>query len=93
MAADEKIHPGSPALDSLGWPVSDLIDEVLFSYDEWRDEATTVEEAYRHWCTAPAAERDRRYGAYLAALDQEETAALMYAINATELRAALQSAG
>jgi hypothetical protein len=87
MAADEKMHHGSPA---HGWPVSDLIDDVLCFYTEWRDEAAAVEETYLHWCGAPGAERDHRYGAYIAALDQEEAAALTCAIAASELRALLR---
>jgi hypothetical protein len=84
MAADEKIYPGGPA---LGWPASDLIDEVLFWYTEWRDEAAAVAETYRHWCAAPSVERDRRYGVYIAALDREQAAAMTCAIAASELRA------
>jgi hypothetical protein len=87
MAADEKIRSGSPA---LGWPVSDLIDEVLFFYTEWRDEAAAVEETYLHWCAASSVERDHRYGAYIAALDQEQAGAMTYAIAASELRALLR---
>jgi hypothetical protein len=93
MADHEKIHVGSPALDSLGWPVSDLIDEALFSYAEWRDESAAVEETYVHWCAAPRADRNHRYGAYIAALDREQAAAVVYAIAISELRALVQSVG
>jgi hypothetical protein len=89
MADDEKIHLGSPALESLGWPVSDLIDEALFSYADWRDESAAVEETYLHWCAAPRADRNHRYGAYIAALDREQAAAMIYAIAVSELRAQL----
>jgi hypothetical protein len=93
MAADDMIRPVSAALGSLDWPVSDLIDEVLFFHSEWRDEAAAVEEIYRRWSAAPDAERECCYGAYIAALDQEEAAATRYAVTAGELRAMLQSVG
>ena len=82
-----------PALGLLDWPLSDVIDEVLFLYTEWLDEATGVEEIYRRWSAAPSVEREHWHGAYIAALDQEEAAALMYAITAAEFRGLLQSIG
>ena len=93
MAHDENTHPGSPALDSSDRPVPDPIDDALSAYSAWREEAAAVEETYRHWCAAPSAERDRRHGAYIGALDQEQAAAITYAIAASELRALLQSLG
>jgi hypothetical protein len=93
MASDDLIRPVRPALSSLDRLVSDLIDEVLFFHTEWRDEAAAVEEIYRRWSAAPGAEREHCFGAYIAALDQEEAAAMMYAITAAELRAVLPSVG
>jgi hypothetical protein len=89
MAADDTILPGGRTLSSLGSPLSDLIDEALFLYTEWREEAAAVEEIYHRWSIAPVAEREEWYGAYIAALDQEESAAMMLGITASELRASL----
>jgi hypothetical protein len=72
--------------------MDDLIDEMLSCYYEWRDEAAVVDETYRHWCTAPSAERERYFAVYIAALDQEESAAMTYAFAAEELRELLQRA-
>jgi hypothetical protein len=66
-----------PTLDSLIWPVPD---EVQHAHDEWRGEAAAVQETYRQWCAAPVAERARRHGAYRAALDREQAAAVTFAI-------------
>ena len=93
MADDDNIHPASPALDFLDWPVPARIDDVLSLYTAWRDEAAAVEETYRRWCAAAGAERDRRHGAYIAALDQEQAAAIGYAIAAMGPCALLQSLG
>jgi hypothetical protein len=93
MAADDVIRFVSPALSSLDWTLSDLIDEVLFSHGEWRHEAAAVEQIYRRWSAAHGTEREHLYGAYIAALDQEEAAAMMYATVATEIRALLQGDG
>jgi hypothetical protein len=87
MAAEDTIRPVSPAFSSL----CDLVDEVLFFYTEWREEATEVEEIYCRWCAATGAAREHCYGGYIAALDQEEAAAMMYAVTATELRGLLQA--
>lgn len=65
---------------------------MLACYAEWREEVSAVDETYRRWCAASTAERDRRYGVYIAALDQEESAAMTYAVVAEELRALLHEA-
>jgi hypothetical protein len=92
MAAHDFIRPVIPALSSAICPVADLIDEALAFYEEWRDASADVEEIYHRWRTAPDAEREPCYGAYVAALDQEEAAAMMYALADTKLRASLRSA-
>ena len=93
MAADDTIRPAGPALDPPARPACDLIDEARLYYTEWRYEAAAAAEVYRRWSTAPAADREHCYAAYIAALDQEEAAATMYAITAAELRALLHRAG
>ena len=93
MADDQNTQPGGPELDAIDWPVPDRIDDVLFAYTAWRDEAAAVEETYRQWSVAASAERDARHGAYTAALDREQVAAMTYAIAASELRALLSSLG
>ena len=71
-------------------PALELVDEALALYDEWRQEVAAVDEAYRRWRLAPVAERRCCFNGYTAALDQEEMAALMYAVVAEELRGLLR---
>ena len=86
------MFPATLTLAPLSCPRDELIDEMLACYAEWRDEVAAVDDAYRYWCAAPAAERDRRFGVYIAALDQEESAAMVYAGLAEQLRALLHEA-
>lgn len=51
----------------------------LSSYIEWRAAADAAICAYRRWIDAPPPEREQRFSAYTAALDQEEAAATAYA--------------
>jgi hypothetical protein len=60
--------------------VAGLVDEMLASYIDWREDAAATRDAYTRWCTAPTAEEDWRFSAYMAALDQEESAAARYAL-------------
>ena len=62
-----------------------LLDETLEAYVEWREECTAVRDAYRQWSAAPPWCRTAAFGDYLAALDNEQHAAEIYA----ELYAAL----
>jgi hypothetical protein len=80
---------GPPALAQVASEIDALIDEMLAYFDQWRQEVAAVEETYRRWCAAPSAERDRSFGVYIAALDQEEAAAIMYGSVAAELRSML----
>ncbi|WP_156028037.1 hypothetical protein [Candidatus Solirubrobacter pratensis] len=84
------MFPGSPVLAPLPLAIDELIEEMLDYYAEWRQEAAAVDEMYRYWCAAPIAERDRCFVGYNAALDQEQSAAMMYAVVAEEVRAVLQ---
>jgi hypothetical protein len=58
--------------------VTDVVDEMLACWTEWRETATNSTDAYRRWCVAPEGEETRRYSAYMSALDQEEAAAETY---------------
>jgi hypothetical protein len=56
-----------------------LVDETLDAYVEWRDECAEVRDAYRRWSTAPQSHATDAFDEYLAALDNEEHAANLYA--------------
>jgi hypothetical protein len=72
-------------LDAAAWPIPALVDRVLDMYVDWRETTNSVANTYRWWCLAPAVEEAARFAAYLAALDQEQTAAGVYAESITEL--------
>jgi hypothetical protein len=67
-------YRGRPALP----PEADLADEVSDCYVEWCESAGEVATAYQRWSEAPSAEERARYSAYIASLDQEQSAALAY---------------
>ena len=52
---------------------------MLDRYVEWREDAADVGAAYGGWSGAPAREREWRFLVYMAALEQEESAATSYA--------------
>jgi hypothetical protein len=66
-------------------PPAVLVDEALATYIDWREGERGVADAYARWSEAPAAEENRRFAAYTAALDQEEAAAKVYAESIGEL--------
>jgi predicted aminopeptidase len=55
-----------------------LIDEAMERYVEWREECAAVYDAYANWTNAPMEEADLPFVAYSAALDREQSAALVY---------------
>ena len=59
---------------------SQLRRHVLSYYDAWREAATDVEAASRHWRAAQDGEREGAVLAFFAALDREEKAAAEYQI-------------
>ena len=67
------------------WPIPSLIDRVLDTYVEWREATDAVAYTYGRWSVAPASEEARRFAAYMAALDQEQTAAGICAESISEL--------
>jgi hypothetical protein len=58
---------------------------MLAAYVEWREDAAAAGEAHRRWSSAPADEAARRYSAYVAALDQEESSATRYALGVRDV--------
>jgi hypothetical protein len=66
-----------------------LVDEMIESYVEWREECATVEATYRRWSTAPATDCAISFASYNAALDREESAASLYAADVSRLERVL----
>jgi hypothetical protein len=66
-------------VDTAPWPIPALVDRVLDTYVEWREATYAVADTYGRWRVAPKGEEVPRFAAYMAALDQEETAAAVYA--------------
>jgi hypothetical protein len=56
-----------------------LIDAVVDSYAEWREESAAVRRAYGRWAGAARSDRPCAFAAFVAALDQEERAGTRYA--------------
>jgi hypothetical protein len=59
-------------------PRLELLDALMDSYVQWRDESRAVAESYRDWHAAAASDRDAAFDGYFAALDREEDAACDY---------------
>lgn len=58
---------------------SQLIDELMERYVEWREQCVALSDAYSQWSRGPASGRRLAFEAYKAALDLEEHASLVYA--------------
>jgi len=58
---------------------SELVDELISLYCNWRTQCAEVTAAYRRCSSAEPTERALAFAAYLAALDREESAARDYA--------------
>jgi hypothetical protein len=58
---------------------------VLAIYVEWRETTHVVDDTYGRWYVAPAAEEAGRFAAYPPVLDQEHTAAAVYAGSISQL--------
>jgi hypothetical protein len=76
--------------EALAEPVAHLVDEMLACYVDWREDATAAADAYGRWSGAPPSEIACRFAAYLAALDQEESAATRYALAVRDLERSLR---
>jgi hypothetical protein len=59
-------------------------------YIEWRYAATAAADAYRRWADAPTDRRAHGFLGYVAALDQEESAAFEYTLAAADVEQRLQ---
>jgi hypothetical protein len=57
---------------------SELIDDLMETYVEWREECLTVRAAYKRWSIGSDEEREPAFAAYRAALDREEQASVVY---------------
>lgn len=66
--------------DLLAGRGAQLLDKLLACYVDWREDADAASDAYTRWSAAPRADRAWRFSAYLAALEQEESAANSYAL-------------
>jgi hypothetical protein len=55
-----------------------VADEFVEGYICWREECVAVESAYEQWRGIERRDRPVAYAAYLAALDREEHAALVF---------------
>ena len=58
---------------------SELVDELMDAYVDWREECNALRDAYDRWSTASPDERSLAFVAYSAALDREEQASAVYA--------------
>jgi hypothetical protein len=58
---------------------SELIDDLMQTYVDWREECIAVQDAYERWSNGPDEEQDPAFAAYRAALDREEQASFVYA--------------
>ena len=58
---------------------SELVDELMDAYVDWREECNALRDAYDRWSIASPDERSLAFVAYSAALDREEQASAVYA--------------
>ena len=57
---------------------SELVDQAMERYVEWREECGAVEDAYAKWSKATPEAAELPFAAYSAALDREQSAAAVY---------------
>jgi hypothetical protein len=55
-----------------------MIDSLVDEYVRWREACVAVTRAYDTWVIAPPPDNPMAFAAYVAALDQEERAAIVY---------------
>jgi hypothetical protein len=53
------------------------VDDALDAYLEWRNECAAARGAYHSWALSPPIDATLAFGAYQAALDREESAAVL----------------
>jgi len=56
-----------------------LVDDMVDAYAQWRHESAAVQAAYELWNDAAAQDQVLAFGAYEAALDEEERSSQVYA--------------
>jgi uncharacterized membrane protein YgcG len=56
-----------------------VIDDLMETYVDWREASAEVESAHRRWSIAPSPDTALAFAAYVAALDREELASILYA--------------
>jgi hypothetical protein len=59
--------------------ITEMVDEMLAAYVDWRETAAKSKVAYGRWSQSPAPDRELRFATFVAALDQEQSAAANYA--------------
>ena len=69
----------------------ELIDALIESYVEWREECATLRQAYERWMSFPAWEREFAFVAYTAALDREQQASIVYSSCIDRVRGEIDS--
>jgi hypothetical protein len=84
--ATAPFSPGRGHARTSPKPDTQLVDELLARYVEWREDAAAVADAHRRWRAAPAGERALAFAAYRAAVDREESAAAGYGAAVDALR-------
>jgi hypothetical protein len=63
----------------MSQPISEsIVDDVIERYVCWREACAAVDQTYDAWRSAPRPERRLARAAYVAALDREQHAALVY---------------
>jgi hypothetical protein len=60
-------------------PPTPLVDGMLSAYVDWRGACRTLDAAYEAWGSGTGAHAALAFSRYSAALDQEESAAALYA--------------
>jgi hypothetical protein len=80
-------------MQTMPWPVTALVDEMLTRYVGWRESAEAVAHAYQRWCTAPADKEALTFSAYMAVLDSEQAAADLYSQSISDLEQSLRPRG
>lgn len=71
--------PGNATTSALALLHEHLVDLTIEAYVDWREACGLVEDAHRCWGSATPAGAKIAFELYLAALDHEERAAVLYA--------------
>jgi hypothetical protein len=66
-----------------------LLDSLIEAYVNWREECLALEDAYRRWSSAAKPDAELAFAAYMAGLDREESASMLYGELVRRVNAAL----